>query len=160
VSTVRRAVQDDLTSVLGLAAQRRSEYAEQQPRFWRPAEDAWARQSEFLGSMLSESEVKFFVACDSLEIAGFIVARVVPAPPVYDPGGLTCFVDDFVVGEVSDWPIVGPELIEAAKTWAAERGAVQLVAVTGQHDLPKRKAFASAGLSAASEWWVGETGAQ
>jgi hypothetical protein len=158
-STVRRAVQEDLASVLDLAARRRAEYAEQQPRFWRPAEDARTRQSEFFRSLLSESQVAFFVACNSLEVAGFVISRLVPAPPVYDPGGLTCFVDDFVVRDTSDWPIVGPELIEAVRAWAAERGAVQLVAVTGQHDLPKRMALHAAGLSAASEWWVGEMSA-
>lgn len=47
-------------------------------------------------------------------------------------------------------------LTMAMSFWAAERGAVQLVAVVGQHDLPKREAFAAMGLTAASEWWVGE----
>jgi hypothetical protein len=159
VSSVRRAVADDLTRVLDLAARARAEYAEHQPRFWRPAEDARARQAEFFNSLLPDPNVGFLVAGESLEVAGFVVARLFPAPPVYDPGGLTCFVDDFVV-DASDWSTVGAELLEAVKIWAGERGAVQLVAVTGQHDRPKREAFGSAGLSVASEWWVGEAGAQ
>jgi hypothetical protein len=153
-------VHEDLASVLDLAARRRDEYAQYQPRFWRPAEDAWARQLEFFSSLLSQSEVGFFVACDSRELTAFVIARLVPAPLVYDPGGLTCLVDDFVVRNPSEWPIIGPQLIEAVRSWGAERGGVQLVAVTGRHDLPKRKALGSAGLSAASEWWVGEMGGQ
>lgn len=157
MSTVRKADQEDLTSVLDLAAKRRVEYAEHQPRFWRPAEDAWARQSDFFGSLFSDPDVCFLVAGDSGELAGFVVVRLVPAPPVYDPGGPTCLVDDFVVEDPSDWATVGAELIDAARAWALERSAVQLVVVTGQHDLAKRKALVSAGLAIASEWWVGET---
>jgi hypothetical protein len=157
MSSVRPAEDQDLARVLGIAARRRADYANYQPRFWRPAEDAESRQRAYLVSLLSDPESVFLVGCDSAgAVAAFVIARLVPSPPVYDPGGLTCFIDDFVVGDESDWPVMGADLIHAVKAWAAQRGGVQLVAVTGQRDLAKRDVLDSAGLSVASEWWVGE----
>ena len=161
MSSVRPAEDQDLARVLGIAARRRADYADYQSRFWRPAEDAESRQRAYFVSLLSDPEAVFLVACDSARAVGaFVIARLVPPPPVYDPGGLTCFIDDFVVGDESDWPVMGADLIHAVKAWAAQRGGVQLVAVAGQRDLPKRDALDSAGLSVASEWWVGEMDAR
>ena len=161
MSSVRPAGDQDVARVLGIAARRRAAYANYQPRFWRPAEDAESRQTAYLVSLLSDPEVVFLVGCDSAGVVeAFVIARLVPSPPVYDPGGLTCFIDDFAVGDESDWPVMGAGLIHAVKAWAAERGGVQLVAVAGQRDLAKRDVLDSAGLSVASEWWVGEMDAQ
>ena len=156
MSSVRPAEDQDLERVLGIAARQRADYANYQPRFWRPAEHAESRQRAYFVSLLSDPEVVFLVACDSAGAVGaFVIARLVPPPPVYDPGGLTCFIDDFVVADESNWPVMGADLIHAVRAWAAPRGGVQLVAVAGQRDLPKRYALDSAGLSVASEWWVG-----
>jgi hypothetical protein len=153
--TVRRAAEPDLPELLGLAEQRRADYAAHQPRFWKPAQDARSRQSEYFASLLNDPQAVVLVSYDQTErVVGFVIARLVPAPPVYDPGGLTCLVDDFVVGDASDWPTAGGALVEAVRGWAAERGAAQLVAVTGRHDQPKRDTFRTAGLSIASEWWI------
>ena len=76
------------------------------------------------------------------------------APPVYDPGGLTCDIDDFVVEDPSLWSSVGRALLEGAISEARTRKAVQVVVVTGGHDLPKREMLGSMGLALASEWWV------
>jgi hypothetical protein len=155
--TVRRAVEQDLPEVLDLAAQRRADYATHQPRFWRPAKDAWNRQLEYFASLLVDPQALVLVYCDQAErVTGFVIARLVPAPPVYDPGGLTCLVDDFVVRDASDWPVAGVALVDAVRGWASEGGASQLVAVTGRQDEPKRDALRIAGLSLASEWWVDE----
>ena len=143
--------------MLDLAAQRRADYATHQPRFWRPAKDARSRQSEYFSTLLVDPQALVLVYCDPADrVTGFVIARLVPAPPVYDPGGLTCLIDDFVVRNGSDWPVAGVALVDAVRGRASEGGASQLVAVTGRHDQPKRDAPRIAGLSVASEWWVDE----
>ena len=141
--------------MLDLAAQRRADYAIHQPRFWRPADDARNRQAEYFASLLVDPQALVMVNCDQTDgVAGFVIARLIGPPPVYDPGGLTCLVDDFVVRDASDWSTIGGALIDAVRVWASGHGASQLVAVAGRHDQPKRDALRSAGLSVASEWWV------
>ena len=39
---------------------------------------------------------------------------LVPPPPVDDPGGLTCLVDDFMVESPDLWPTVGAALLARA----------------------------------------------
>jgi hypothetical protein len=48
----------------------------------------------------------------------------------------------------------GTQLLRAAIDQARDRGAVQVVVVTGHLDLEKREALRACGLSIASEWWV------
>jgi len=38
------------------------------------------------------------------QLTGFLIATLNLAPPVYDPGGLTCDIDDFVVTPAPKWP--------------------------------------------------------
>ncbi len=83
-----------------------------------------------------------------------MIATVAPAPPVYDPGGLTCTVDDFTVADPRDWPTLGVDLLRAVGRAALERGAAQIVVVTARLDEAKRAVLAGSGLSVASEWWV------
>jgi hypothetical protein len=87
-------------------------------------------------------------------LTGFIIATLVPAPPVYDPGGLTCLIDDFVVAPAAKWPTTGPVLLRAALDEVARRGAAQAVVVTAHLDRRKRQALRSCGLQIASEWWL------
>lgn len=44
--------------------------------------------------------------------------------------------------------------LTAAKAWAKERGAAQVVVVAGPHDGPKRAVLQDAGLYVASEWFT------
>lgn len=88
-------------------------------------------------------------------LTGYLLASVVEAPPVYDPGGLTGMVDDFAVARPELWRTVGRHLLEEASTRLNARGAVQIVVVCGHHDQPKRSALRDVGLTIASEWWVG-----
>ncbi|MDX2050628.1 MAG: AAA family ATPase [Rickettsiaceae bacterium] len=89
------------------------------------------------------------------DIVGFIIGRLMPAPEVYNPGGLTLMIDDFCVQSENLWESVGHELIEEAKAADKARGATQIVVVCGAHDLPKRKFLREQNLSIASEWYVG-----
>jgi len=81
---------------------------------------------------------------------------LIPAPPVYDPGGLTCLVDDFVVREPEAWDQVGASLLRAVNQLARERGAVQTVVVCRRLDEAKRATLADQGLTVVSEWSVVE----
>ena len=152
---VRAAVAADLEPILVIADQRRRQYAAYQPRFWNPAADAVSRQRSFFESLVDDSETLFAVADAANRVRGFVIAKVAPAPPVYDPGGATCLIDDFTVDDSESWPEVGPGLLAFARSWATQRGAVQLVVVTAGADDPKRVALIEAGLVLASEWWVG-----
>ena len=67
-------------------------------------------------------------------MTGFLIAALLPAPPVYDPGGLTCQIDDFTVGYEEKWATTGPALLRAGLAEAARRGAVQAVVVTAHLD--------------------------
>ena len=76
---------------------------------------------------------------------GFIIAALVAAPPVYDPGGPTCFVDDFTVETADDWPLVGRLLLDRAVEAAKARGAVQASVNCALADDAKRRMLAEAG---------------
>lgn len=154
---VRAAEVADLEPVLAIADRRRHEYSRYQPRFWNPAPDALNKQRAHFASLLDDPETLFAVAATAHHLQGYIIARLTPAPPVYDPGGATCLVDDFTLNDSASWPSVGPLLLDMVRSWAAERGAVQLVVVTAGADSPKRAALRTANLSLASEWWVGAT---
>ena len=95
-----------------------------------------------------------FVAISNETLVGFIIGHLVPAPAVYAPGGPTCTVDDFTVGQAALWATVGVELLYAVKNEAGQRGASQLVVVCAHLDEAKRAALASCRLAIASEWWV------
>jgi hypothetical protein len=155
VTVVRTAEIADLERLLVIADRRRHEYAGYQPRFWNPAPDALVRQRDYFETLLADPEALFEVAATADRVRGFIAARLLPAPPVYDPGGVTCLVDDFTVDDTEAWSEVGPLLLASARSWAAERDAAQLVVVTAARDHPKRAALSAADLSLASEWWVG-----
>ena len=153
---VRAAAAADVEAIVVLAAQRREQYRAYQPTFWRPAEDAAAKHRDFFLTLLGDDQVTVVVAVDDRDdVRGFVVARTVAAPPVYDPGGLTCLVDDFTVADDADWPAAGPLLIDAVTRWSAGRGATQLVVVTAHLDAVKRQTLQDAGLALASEWWTG-----
>lgn len=153
--TIRPAEAQDLDAVLALAEAGRRQYATHQPVFWRPAPDARAHQRPYLAGLLRDQDVLARVAVTGAAVVGFVIGRLAPAPPVYDPGGVTCLVDDFNVAEPDLWPVVGVDLVRAIRDAARERGAVQVVVVTAHLDAVKRTALAAAGLRIASEWWIG-----
>lgn len=106
-------------------------------------------------SLRRDKDTLFAVAGVADRVQGFVIARLVPSPPVYEPGGTTCLVDDFTVADVQMWPEVGPLLLDRARASAADHGAAQLVVVTAGRDDAKRAVLHAGDLTAASEWWVG-----
>jgi hypothetical protein len=157
VPQTRRAIHEDVDAIAALAARRRQEYEIQQPRFWRQAQDALVRHTTYLHGLVDDRDHLFLVTGDDEHVRGFVIGRLVPAPPVYDPGGLTCLVDDFAVEDADAWKTVGLTLLRDLSREARRRGAVQLVVVSGRSDEPKRRALDAAGLVPATEWWLGAT---
>ncbi len=137
-----------------LANTSREQYADHQPRFWRQATGAQDKHRRYLADLVASDEVITLVSDQAGQVTGFLIATLVPAPPVYDPGGRTCVIDDFVVIPAAKWLTTGVELLRTCLAEAGRRGAVQAVVVTGCHDRPKRKALRACGLEAVSEWWV------
>lgn len=137
-ASIRPAVAGDLDRLLELGGARRRQYALYQPVFWRPATDAVEQQRRFLAKLISDDAVITVVADTGGTLVGFAVGTFVAAPPVYDPGGSACVVDDFAVAAPQQWLTVGVDLLRAIRHTARERGAAQVVVVCGHLDGPKR----------------------
>ncbi len=153
-STIRPTQANDLDQIVALADDRRRQYSNYQPVFWRPASDAIARQRPYLEKLIADDSVIALVAISGETLVGYVIGQLVPAPVVYDPGGPTCIVDDFAVNDPASWATVGVDLLNAIRKQARERGAAQLVVVCGHLDGAKRAALDSCHMTIASEWWV------
>ncbi len=153
--SIRKAETNDIPGIAELAEQRRLQYQHYQPQFWRKAEDAQEKHTFLLESLLKREDVIMLVHEESTRaIDGFIIADFVEAPPVYNPGGPTCRVDDFCVASGNLWESTGLELLNEVIRKAKEHGAAQSVVVFGHLDQPKRTLLDQMGYSIASEWYV------
>lgn len=155
-AVIRNAQQADCAALIELAAQKRLEYQQYQPRFWRIAAEAREKQLAFFTSMINRDDVLTFVCERADIIEGFTIADFVSAPPVYDPQGLVCRVDDFCIAQGQTWEDCGLPLLKAVMQEARRRGAVLSVVVCGHQDEPKRAMLKTAGFGIASEWYVKE----
>lgn len=151
---IRTAEDFDLEEILNLANAKRLEYETHQPVFWRVAPEAITQQRDYFASQIADEKVITLVATSESKLVGFVIGRLVPAPPVYNPGGLTCSIDDFVVIKSDLWETVGADLLDQTRNAAFARGAAQVVVVCGHLDEPKRKALEKSSLTIASEWWI------
>lgn len=75
--------------------------------------------------------------------ANTLRAILVDAPPVYDPGGPVCFVEDWTGNE---------SLLANAEQEAAKRGAVLVRVICAYDDTSRAKMLAKHGYKVASEW--------
>jgi len=147
----------DIDAMVLLSKAKRLSYEKAQPQFWRYAgEEGDNTQRQWFTELLKDkNHVMFTAESDTKEILGFIIGKLMPAPEVYNPGGLTLMIDDFCVKSENLWQSVGAKLIEDIKAAAKVKGATQIVVVCGAHDHPKRKFLSEQNLSIASEWFVG-----
>ncbi|HUX65777.1 MAG TPA: hypothetical protein VMV42_01390 [archaeon] len=86
-SRIRPAEDFDLNEILDLANSKRLEYETYQPIFWRVAPNAITQQRDYLANQIADEEVITLVATSGNELIGFVIGRLVSAPPVYNPGG-------------------------------------------------------------------------
>lgn len=151
---IRRAIEADIPRMVTISETKRIEYEGYSPVFWRKAPDSSPKQELYFQSLLMGTEVIALVAEAEDLLLGFVIGAIITAPPVYNPGGPVCIVDDFAVANSTDWHSVGATLLEAVEGEAKARGAVLSIVVCAQRDQAKRELLRSAGASVASEWHV------
>lgn len=151
---IRAAVEADIAAMARLSEQKRTEYEQYAPTFWRKAAEGTPRQMEFFAHLLQQPETIALVSEVEGDIRGFLIARVLEAPPVYDPGSRVAWIDDFCVADVADWETVGKNLLQSAREQAEEGGARLAVVICAHLDQPKREMLRGMGFSIAAETWV------
>lgn len=152
--TIRNAQVSDVPALVELSEQKRTQYQQYQPVFWRKAEDSRQKQQAYFTHLLSKERTFVIVAERDGAISGFIIAGLVAAPPVYDPQGLVCSIDDYCLASEQEWEGLGRLLLESVMDEVRRQGAVLSVVVCGHLDQPKREMLAHAGFTIASEWYV------
>jgi GNAT superfamily N-acetyltransferase len=151
---IRTARETDSLRMVAIAETKRVEYEGYSPRFWRKAPDSSLKQELFFERLLTSPDVIALVAQGEDTLAGFIISAITIAPPVYNPGGPVCIVDDFAVATPQEWDSIGAALLAAVEREAKARGAVLSVVVCPQRDQVKRAMRQKAGAAVASEWHV------
>lgn len=146
------ATKVDIGAMVNLSYQKRKNYEQAQPQFWRYSGNAEEIQARWFEELLEHKDYILLVAKENSKVIRFIIGRLVKAPEVYNPGGLTLMIDDFCS---EDWINVGKQLMDNIAAIAKEKGAVQFCVVAGNHDLDKCKFLEDFGLGCASRWYVG-----
>lgn len=157
---VRRSQPSDIDAMVSLSKTKRMRYEKAHPQFWRYAGDDGdkAQKKWFEAGLNEKHNVMLTAESGTKETLGFIIGKLIPAPAVYNPGGLTVMIDDFCVQSETLWESVGLALVNAVKRDAKVNGATQMVVVCGAFDLPKHMFLSEQNLSVASEWFVGGIG--
>jgi GNAT superfamily N-acetyltransferase len=151
---IRRAIEADIPTMVAIAETKRVEYEGYAPGFWRKAPEASPKHERYLQSLRTETDVIARVAQVGSRLAGFAIGSLTTAPPLSNPGGPVCLVDDCAVAPSAEWHVVGSALWEAMSREAQARGAVLRVVVCARRDPAKRVLLQEAGCSVASEWDV------
>lgn len=149
---------DDIEDMVALSYQKRKYYEEAQPQFWKYAENAEKVQADWFRELLGRDDHIILSAKNDDDIVvGFIIGRVIPAPEVYNPGGMTLMIDDFCVEDESMWEAIGTPLVESIKEVSLGYNVSQILVVSGDHDDTKNLFLENIGLSVASRWYVGSS---
>lgn len=151
---IRAAREADIPSMVAIAETKRIEYEGYSPVFWRKAPDSSPKQEVYFQRLLTGADIIALVAEAESTLLGFVIGAITIAPPVYNPGGPVCIVDDFAIANPTEWNSVGAALLAAVEREAKARGAVLSVVVCAQRDQAKREVLQRAGLTVASEWHV------
>lgn len=153
---IRIAEADDVEACVQLAEARRALYETFEPRFWRRAENAAEMSRLWFAHLFAKEDVLALVAELDGEVRGFLIAQPTPSPPVYDPGGRTALIDDFVV-EQGRWMTLGAQLLSEARQRLRAAGFAQIVVVGARQDGDKTGLLEATDLSLASTWWTAAT---
>ena len=151
---IRRATASDLDAVIAIIESQRKQYQKFQPAFWRRADNAASLTRTFFSGLLAAPETYFVVATEGRQLLGFLIARKLAAPPLFDPGGDTWLIDDFAVSEPRHWLSIGEALLSHVSTLLHEHGAAQIVAACADRDLAKTEMLRRSDLTIASSWWT------
>ena len=151
---IREATVNDIPQMVFLSEEKRTIYETYQPVFWRKAGNSAEVQTKYFESLLVRDNHISIVCEEEQEFTGFLIGAVISAPPVYDPGGKSCMIDDFCISASAQWENEGNALLEVCKKKAALLGTVQLVIVCGREDEAKRAFLSDSNLTVASEWYT------
>lgn len=137
-----------------LAETFREKLEEWQPVFWKRADGSAQLSENYFRFLMQDEDNCALVNEDYAGVDGFLIATLVDAPPVFNPGGKTCLIDDFVVAEDELWATVGEALVERASEWAKSKGATQTVVITPLAHQEKLSFVKGRDMTPAASWWV------
>ncbi len=100
---IRKAESGDVAAIVALSERDRTMREKIDPEFFRKRAGGAEIQAHFFQNQLLSDRVIALVDMDGDRLAGFAIATITQAPPVYDPGGLTVLIDDFTVDNPSEW---------------------------------------------------------
>jgi GNAT superfamily N-acetyltransferase len=153
---VRPARIQDIGAMTRLIEQRRESYERLEPLFWKRAAGSARTTKWFYTWLLLPSRRTLALVADGQgELLGFLIARRVRTPPVYDPGGPTAVIDDFCVARPEQWMTVGAELLACARAFGRKAGWSQIVVVCGARDEAKAALLRATDLAVVTHWWRG-----
>lgn len=153
---VRAATSNDVASCVVIVQSARLQLSQFEPVFWRPSENSGAATLGWFTHLLSLSDTLFLVSEEQDRVVGFLIARPLPVPPVYEPGGPAALIDDFAIENPSRWGEIGPSLLSAAREIIRARGFAQIVVVCPYKDASKMAVMAEAELSRTTAWWTAQ----
>jgi hypothetical protein len=88
------------------------------------------------------------LVCEEVDqVQGYVIGLIVPTPAVYDPGGLTALVLEFVVAGAD----AGQTLLHHLEETAQQQSAV----VCARDDQVKQTMLKQQEYTVASEWYIG-----
>ena len=152
--TIRHASAADVPQIVALLHRKRQQYQHYSPIFWRMADRPADAQEPYIRRLVENADVTALVNDDNGHITGALIATYIDAPPVYDPGGKVCMIDDYAVEPPGQWADVGVQLLETCREHAKAKGCALQLIVCGQKDVPKSTMLKSTGAEVASEWYV------
>jgi len=144
----------DIGAMARLADAFRARLEAWQPVFWKRAQGSLALSEDYFRFLMQSEDNCALVNEDYAGVDGFLIATLVDAPPVYDPGGKTCLIDDFAVAEDEMWASVGEALVERASEWAKSKGATQTVVITPLAYDAKLSFLKNRDMTPTASWWV------
>ena len=145
-TVIRAATHHDLPALGKLGALlMRMHHAFDQQRFLPPGDDPESGYAWFLGTQLNEPDVAIFVAELDGKVQAYIYAALEPMSwkELRGPAG---FIHDIVVAESARGSGVAPQLLEAARSWMAERGAPRVILWTAAQNRIALSLFAKSGF--------------
>jgi hypothetical protein len=148
----RKAVADDIPAMVALSDRDRTRREKSDLEFFRKNPAGAQFQALFFKTQLESDRIIAMVDEDAGRLRGFVIASIMQAPPVYDPGGLTILIDDFTIADENEWNSVGLALLEHVKTEGKVRGAVGVVTICARGDDLKHRWLERIGTRVVSEW--------
>jgi len=149
----REATLSDVDAIVRLIEDRRVQLEKWEPNFWRKSAGSAEMSRSFLSQQVDVSETSLLVAISQEKVNACLLFKPTFVPPVYNPGGTTWMVDDFVVRD-GDWDIAGEALLEALKSLTIVPHGGQLIFPVPYQDADASVFLEKHELSPTTVWWT------